>query len=315
VLAYTTRRLLLLIPTLLGVSFAVFLTMHLAPGDPAQIMLGPRATATELARLRAELGLDRPFYEQYATWLWKILHGDWGRSLQLKRAVLPLVLDRFGNTAILALAALTLASLFGLAAGILAAHLRYTWADRLVTLAALLGFSIPVFWLALLLQLTLGLRLSWFPISGMYSVGDASLRSLLWHLILPATALAAGPAAIIARMTRSTLLETFQEEFIMTARAKGLKESVVLLKHALKNALIPTLTIIGMEGGFMLAGAVFVEMIFSWPGIGLLMVNGILARDFPLVQGALLLTAASYVFINLVVDLLYAYLNPRITYE
>ncbi len=314
-IAYTIRRLLLLIPTLLGVSFAVFLTMHLAPGDPVQIMLGPRATAAEMARLRAELGFDRPFYEQYASWLWRILNGDWGRSLQLKRAVLPLVLDRFGNTAILALTALALASLFGLTAGILAAYFRYTWLDRAVTVGALIGFSIPVFWLALVLQLTLGLQLGWFPISGMYGVGESGLGALLRHLVLPATALAAGPAAIIARMTRSTLLETLQEEFILTARAKGLKERVVLLKHALKNALIPTLTIIGMEGGFMLAGAVFVEMIFSWPGIGLLMINGILSRDFPLVQGALLLTATSYVLINLIVDLLYSYLNPRITYE
>lgn len=314
-LAYTTHRLLLLIPTLLGVSFAVFLTMHLAPGDPAQIMLGPRATAESLARLRAELGLDRPFYDQYAAWLWKILQGDWGRSLQLKRAVLPLVLDRFGNTAILALAAIGLASLFGTTVGILAAFRRYTLLDRWVTVSALIGFSIPVFWLALLLQLTLGLYLGWFPIAGMQGLDDPSLQSLLWHLFLPTLALAAGPAAIIARMTRATLLETLQEEFIMTARAKGLRESVVLLKHALKNAFIPTLTIIGMEGGFMLAGAVFVEMIFSWPGIGLLMVNGILARDFPLVQGALLLVASAYVIINLIVDLLYAYLNPRITYE
>lgn len=314
-LAYVVRRLLWLFPVLVGVTFLVFLTLHLAPGDPVKIMLGPRATQQAIERLRHELGLDRPFLVQYFTWIGRVLKGDWGRSIQLRRRVLPLVLSRFGFTAMLAFTAIFLASAGGIAAGLGAAFKRHTGWDRLFTFFAILGFSIPVFWLGLIFQLVFGLKLKLFPVSGISSATGGGALDVLHHLVLPSVALAAEPMALIGRMTRSSLLEVVQEDYIKTARAKGLTEKVVLAKHALKNAFIPVLTVIGMQLGFVLAGSVFVEVIFSWPGIGAIMVNGILARDFPLVQGAILIIALSYVLVNLAVDLLYAYINPTIRYE
>lgn len=314
-LAYVARRFIWLFPVLIGVSFLVFLTMHLAPGDPVKIMLGPRATQQSIERLRHELGLDKPFLVQYLNWLAHILKGDWGRSIQLRRKVLPLVISRFGFTAMLAFTAIFLASLGGVAAGLGAAFKRHTIWDRLFTFFAILGFSIPVFWLGLILQLVFGLKLGWFPVSGISSATGGGIPDVLHHLFLPGVALAAEPMALIGRMTRSSLLEVVQEDYIKTARAKGLAEGLVLAKHALKSAFIPVLTVIGMQLGFVLAGSVFVEVIFSWPGIGAIMVNGILARDFPLVQGAILIIALSYVLVNLAVDILYAYINPAIRYE
>ncbi|MDW8126793.1 MAG: ABC transporter permease, partial [Candidatus Bipolaricaulota bacterium] len=293
----------------------VFLTMHLAPGDPVKIILGPRATQQAIDRLRHELGLDRPFVVQYFTWVGNILKGNWGRSIQLRREVFPLVMSRFGFTAILAFTAIFIASLGGVAAGLGAAFKPHTFWDRTFTFFAILGFSVPAFWLGLLLQLVFGLKLGWFPVSGVSSSTGGGALDFLHHMVLPSIALAAEPMALIGRMTRSSLLEVAQEDYIKTARAKGVTERAVLAKHALKSAFIPVLTVIGMQLGFVLAGSVFVEVIFSWPGIGALMVNGILARDFPLVQGAILIIALSYVFVNLGVDLLYAYINPTIRYE
>jgi peptide/nickel transport system permease protein len=312
---YLARRLLWLLPVVVGVSFLVFLTLHLAPGDPVKIMLGPRATQASIDRLRQDLGLDRPLPVQYITWIGRVLQGDWGRSIQLRRRILPLVTGRFQATAILGFSALLLASMGGIAAGLGAAFKRQTIWDRLFTFLAILGFSVPVFWLGLLLQLVFGVRLGWLPTSGMFSVSGRGVADLLVHLVLPVLALSAEPMALIARMTRSSLLEVVEEDYIKTARSKGLTERIVLLKHALKNAFIPILTVIGMQFGFVLAGSVFVEVIFSWPGIGNLIVNGILARDFPLVQGAILFIALSYVIINLIVDLSYAYVNPAMRYE
>jgi len=287
--------------------------MHLSPGDPVKIMLGPRATEEAVNRLRSELHLDQPLFLQYGNWLRNVLKGDWGRSIQLKRNVLPLALDRFSNTVLLALMSIALASAVGILTGSLAAFWRFSIFDRAITFVAITGISIPVFWLGLILQMFFGVILGVLPVSGMTGSGGGLLNTGS-HFVLPVIALAAGPTAVIARITRSSLLEVIGMEYIKAARAKGLTEVAVTFKHALKNAFIPVLTVIGMQLGFALAGAVFVENIFSWPGIGKLLVSGILARDFPLVQGSVLLVAFTFAFVNLLVDLLYAYINPSIQY-
>jgi ABC-type dipeptide/oligopeptide/nickel transport system permease component len=300
---------------LLGVTLLVFLVMQLAPGDPAQIMLGPKATETSLAQLRRELGLDQPLHVQYGRWLGRVVQGDWGRSIQLRREVLPFIVERFRNSAYLMLLAVLLACSVGVPAGILSAIRQYSLGDRAAMILVLMGFSTPVFWLGIILQILFGLKLGLLPVSGMQSPGQSGLGDLLLHLILPAVTLATGAAAIIARMTRSSMLEVIRQDYIRTAKAKGLAERVTTIRHALKNALIPVVTIIGLQIGYLLGGDILIEMVFSYPGIGLAMVNGILARDFPLVQGAILLVASSYVLVNLLVDVLYAYLDPRIRYE
>ena len=311
---YIVQRVLSLLPVLLGVTLLVFLIMQLAPGDPAQIMLGTKATETSLTQLRHELGLDQPLHIQYGRWLFRVLQGDWGRSIQLKREVLPFVLGRFQNSAYLMLLAVLLACLVGIPAGIISAVRQYKLDDRIVMILVLVGFSTPPFWLGLILQIVFGLRLGILPVSGMQSPGQTGLVDLVNHLILPAGVLATGATAVIARMTRSCMLEVIRQDYIRTARAKGLNERLTITRHALKNALIPVVTVVGMQVGFLLSGDILVEMVFSYPGVGLAMVNGILARDFPLVQGAILLVASSYVLINLAVDFAYAYLDPRIHY-
>jgi len=313
--SYLIKRLLYLIPVLFGVTVLVFGIMHLSPGDPAQVILGPKATAASLAKLRAELGLDQPVYKQYFTWIGNVLQGDWGRSIQLKREVLPLVLTRFGNTLILTFFAACLAISVGLFAGIISATKQYSVFDRVSMFSALVGFCLPVFWLGIMLQYIFGLKLGLLPVSGMHSPGQTGFTDMLPFIILPALALSAEPAAVIARMTRSSILEVIRQDYIRTARAKGLSQRTTIAHHALKNALIPVVTVVGMQIGYLLAGAVLVEMVFSWPGIGTLMVNGILARDFPLVQGIILLVATTYVMVNLLVDMLYTFLDPRITYQ
>lgn len=312
---YVTQRVLSLIPVLLGVTLLVFLVMQIAPGDPAQIMLGPKATETSLAQLRHELGLDQPLHIQYARWLSRVVQGDWGRSIQLKREVLPFVLERFKNSAYLMLLGVVIASAVGIPAGIISAIRQYSLSDRVSMILVLVGFSVPVFWLGIILQIVFGLYLGILPVSGMQSPGQSGLGDLLLHLILPAIALATGATAIIARMTRSSMLEVIRQDYVRTARAKGLEERLVINRHALRNALIPVVTIVGLQVGYLLGGDILVEIVFSYPGIGMTMVNGILARDFPLVQGAILLVASSYVLVNLLVDLTYAYLDPRIHYE
>jgi ABC-type dipeptide/oligopeptide/nickel transport system permease component len=296
----------------LGVTLLVFLVMQLAPGDPAQIMLGPKATETSLAQLRHELGLDQPLYVQYGRWLSRVAQGDWGRSIQLKREVLPFITERFRNSAYLMVLAVLLACAVGIPAGIISAIRQYSIGDRLAMVLVLMGFSTPVFWLGIILQIIFGLKLGLLPVSGMQSPGQAGLLDLFQHLLLPAAALATGAAAIIARMTRSSMLEVIRQDYIRTALAKGLTERITTLRHALKNALIPVATIVGLQVGYLLGGDILVEIVFSYPGIGLAMVNGILARDFPLVQGGILLVASAYVLVNLGVDLLFAYLDPRI---
>lgn len=311
---YVVKRLLALVPVLVGITVLVFLTMHLSPGDPALIMLGPHATAQALEQLRHDLGLDLPVPLQYVRWMGRLVAGDWGYSIQLKRSVGELISTRLGATVLLAAAGLALAVALGLPAGVLAAVWGRSGVDRALMGTMLLGFSMPVFWLGLLLQLAFGLRLGWFPISGMYSPGSASPWDLLQHLVLPAVALAVGPAATVARMTRASMLDVAGQEYIRAAKARGIGPGSLIFRHALRNALIPTVTVVGMQAGYLLGGEVLVEMLFNWPGLGMLMVNGILARDFPVVQGGILVVATMYVAANLAVDLLYAYLDPRITY-
>lgn len=312
---YIARRIITLIPVLLGVTLLVFLIMHLAPGDPAQIILGPKATEASLTRLRHELGLDQPFYVQYFRWLWRVVQGDWGRSIQLKREVLPFVLSRFKATAYLTFFSVFLAAFAGIVTGMISATRQYSLEDRATMILVLMGFSMPIFWLGIILQILFGVRFGLLPVSGMQSPGQTGFADLLKHLVLPSLTLATGAAAIIARMTRSSMLEVIRQDYIRTAWGKGLTEWLIVYRHALKNALIPVVTVVGLQVGYLLGGDILVEMVFSWPGLGLAMVNGILARDFPLVQGAILLIASTYVLVNLIVDVFYAYLDPRIHYE
>ncbi|HSJ52500.1 MAG TPA: ABC transporter permease [Anaerolineae bacterium] len=303
-----------MLPVVIGITLLVFLIMQMAPGDPAKIMLGTKATETSLAQLRHELGLDQPLHIQYVRWVARVAQGNWGRSIQLKREVLPFLMDRYVNSAYLTLFAAVIACVVGIPVGVLSAVRQYSFSDRASMVVVLMGFSVPLFWLGIILQIVFGLRLGILPVSGIHSTGRTDMADLLRHLVLPALTLATGATAIIARMTRSSMLEVIRQDYVRTARSKGLGERLIISRHALKNALIPVLTVIGMQVGYLLGGDVLVEIVFSYPGIGLAMVNGILARDFPLVQGGILLVATSYALINLLVDLLYAYLDPRIRY-
>lgn len=313
-LTYTLRRLLGLVAVLFGVSLAVFLIMHLRPGDPALIMLGPHATDESLTRLRHEMGLDLPLYVQYGRWLGNLLHGDWGRSIQLKREVLPLLVLRFQATAWLTLVGALLAVVLGVSAGILSATRQYSWLDRTSMVGMLMAFSVPVFWLGLLLQLFLGQRLGWFPISGMQSPGDASWGDFFRHAVMPALAVATGPGAVIARMTRSSMLEVVRQDYIRTAKAKGLGQGGILFIHALKNAAVPIVTVIGIGIALLIGGAVVTESVFAIPGLGRLTIDAILRRDYPVIQGIVLLFSFVYVLVNLMIDVVYTLVDPRIRY-
>jgi len=313
---FLLRRLLLVGPVLLGVSIVVFAVLHLSPGDPAEIMLGPQATHDDISRLRTELGLDEPLPVQYARWMGRVLQGDLGRSLWMKRPVLGEVLRRFQATVILTASALLLSTLGGIALGVLSAARRNSLVDRLSALASLFGASMPSFWLGIVLMVIFALWLGWLPASGMFApYGGGGVGDLLSHLVLPTITLAAASLTIIARLTRSTMLDVLGQDYVRTARAKGVRESFVVVRHALRNALIPTVTVVGVQAGYLLGGAVLTETVFAWPGVGTLMVQGILARDFPLVQGCVLVIALGFVLVNLAVDVLYAALDPRIRRE
>jgi len=313
---FLVRRLLLLVPVLMGVSVIVFLVLHLAPGDPAEIMLGAQATQADRLRLRADLGLDDPLSVQYARWLGHVVRGDLGRSLWMRRPVLGEVLARYQATLILTATALLLSSVGGVALGILSATRPNSLLDRTSAVASLFGASMPVFWLGIVLMVIFSLTLGWLPASGMYApYGGGDLGDLLRHLVLPALTLAAASVTIVARLTRSAMLDVLGQDYTRTARAKGLVERRVVVRHALKNALVPIVTVIGVQAGYLLGGAVLTETVFAWPGVGTLMVQGILARDIPLVQGCVLVVALTFVLVNLFVDVLYAWLDPRIRYE
>ncbi len=333
-LRYLLKRILMLIPVLLGVSLFVFVVMHLFAGDPARVMLGQHATNEQVEALRESMGLNDPIYVQFAHFLSDLLHGDFGRSLMTRAPVLDEIFARFPATVELALAAIIIASVVGITVGVISAVKQYSFFDYLSMIGALLGVSMPIFWLGLMMIILFSLTLNWLPVNGRIDVGleplhitglyvvDSiitgnweSLKSALMHLIMPATALASYSMAIIARMTRSTMLEVIRQDYIRTARAKGLKESVVIFKHALRNALIPIVTVIGLQLGVLMGGAVLTETVFSWPGIGSRMVDAILAGDFPLVQGTVIFIATVFVIVNLIVDMLYAWLDPRIKYS
>jgi peptide/nickel transport system permease protein len=304
---YLVKRLLAAIPVLFGVSVVVFSMLHLVPGDPVKMMLSEFQTSPEqIARLRAQLHLDEPLLKQFGRFLWNALHGDLGYSIRSRRPVLTEILDNLPSTVVLALAGMVVAVVMGVTLGVIAAVRQQSWFDTCAMLTALLGVSMPSFWLGLLLIFALSLRLGWLPATG---GGDFQ------HLIMPAVTLGMGAAAIIARLSRSCMLEVLRQEYITTARSKGLWEPLVILRHGLKNALIPVVTIIGLQLGQLLGGTVIIETVFARPGVGRLIVNGILEKDFPLVQGIVLVGATSYVFINLLVDVTYALLDPRIRYE
>jgi peptide/nickel transport system permease protein len=312
-LVYTFKRLLALVPVLLGLTVIVFGIMALIPGDPATAILGSYATPENVARINRDLGLDRPLWQQYLIWIQNLLQGDLGRSYSLNRPVLDEVLERYSATLILAGAAMFLCTVFGLLIGIWTAARQYGWTDRILTFLVLIGISIPSFWLGLLLILQFSVRQRWLPASGMYAIyGGGDLPDLLKHLILPATTLAIVAAGVIARLTRSAMLEVLRQDFIRTARAKGVGERGVLYRHAFKAALVSIIPVIGVQAGFVLGGAVYIETVFQWPGIGRMLVQAISTRDILLVQGGVLVVAASYVLFNLCADLLQGWLDPRV---
>jgi ABC-type dipeptide/oligopeptide/nickel transport system permease component len=304
------------VPVLLGVSFIVFMMMHLAPGDPAEAMLGPLRTEATLARVRHELGLDQPLPVQYLTWLGRAVTGDLGTSIRLNRPVLREVLARFGDSALLGTTAFTIATILGLAAGVVSATRRGTLIDRLVTVATVTGLSMPPFYLGMLLIVLCSVKLGVLPASGMYEIrGEPTPLELARHIILPAITLAAAPLTVIARISRSSMLEVLNQDYVRTARAKGLGENVVMVRHALKNALGPVLSVLGLEVGYLLSAAALVEVVFSWPGLGSLLVQSVVTRDLPLAQGCVLLIAVLYVVVTVVADLMQAVLDPRIQFR
>jgi len=352
---YILRRLVMLIPVLLGISIITFSMLRLIPGDPCRVMLGERATAEMCAAFAERMGLNDPIYVQFGRYLFNIVRGDLGTSIKTGQPVTAELIQRLPMTFELTLASMTLAVTLGILAGIIAAVRNNSAVDLATMVLANVGVSMPIFWLGLILMFIFAFKLGWLPPSGRSTVGvevvsltklwnlDAStpralyalvdflsgfrlLTSLVtgnmaafWdtvkHLILPAAALATIPTAIIARMTRSSLLEVLNQDYIRTARAKGLTPRLVLWRHALKNAMLPIVTVIGLEVGYLLGGAFLTETVFSLPGVGRLMVDRILARDYPVVQGAVLVIATIFVFVNLVVDLTYAWLDPRIRLE
>ena len=305
-LTFLARRLLAVVPVLFGVTLAVFSMLFLVPGDPVKIMLAEFVTTPEqVARMREQLHLDEPILKQYGRFVGNALRGDLGTSIRSRRAVATEIGENVGSTAQLALASMAVAVVIGVPLGLTAALFRSSWFDAGSMIVALLGVSMPSFWLGLLMIFAFSLHLGWFPATG---GGD------LWHLVLPAVTLGMIASAIIARLTRSSMLEVLGQDYVRTARAKGLAWWGVVVRHALKNALIPVITIFGLQFGNLLAGAVIVETVFSRPGLGRLIVGGILAKDFPLVQGTVLFVATAYVMINVLVDITYAYVDPRIRF-
>lgn len=303
---YVIKRLLSIIPVLFGISLLLFFMLRALPGDPAQVLAGQMATPEDIEIIRHQLGLDKPVYIQYAVFLGRLAKFDLGRSARTQNPVIQEIWARLPNTMLLAVVAITLACLFGIPAGIISAIKPYTFLDYLVTSAALFGISMPVFWLGLMLVVVFSIMLPWLPAGGTGS----------WkHVILPSITLTAFVVAFIARMTRSSMLEVLSQDYTTTARSKGLKEKVVVIKHALKNALIPIITVVGLQFGMLLGGAVLTETVFAWPGVGRLIVDSILARDYPVIQGTILIFGLIYTLINLMVDVIYAYVDPRIRYD
>lgn len=311
--AYILKRLISLIPVLFGLSIVVFLVMAMIPGDPATAILGSYATPENVERINRDLGLDKPLIEQYFVWIGNVLQGDLGRSFALNRPVIDEVLERFQATLILAGVSLVLCSIVGLLAGVVSAVRQYGWVDRTITFAVLAGISMPSFWLGLILILLFAVEWRLLPASGMYAIyGGGDLRDLLLHLILPAATLSVVAAGIIARLTRAAMLEVLRQDYIRTARAKGVPERRVIWRHTFRAALVSVIPVIGVQAGFVLGGAVYIETVFQWPGVGAMLVKAISTRDILLVQGGVLVVAASYVLFNLAADVLQTMLDPRI---
>ena len=302
---YILKRLLSTLPVLLGISLLLFFMLRMLPGDPAQVLAGQMASQEDIKNIRQQLGLDKPVFVQYGLFLSRLAKLDLGRSARTQNPVIKEIWARLPNTVLLAVTAITLACLFGIPAGIISAVRPYTWIDYLFTSMALFGISMPVFWLGLMLIVVFSLVLHLLPAGGIGS----------WkHVILPSFTLAAFVVAFITRITRASMIETLSQDYTTTARSKGLKEQVVIVKHALKNALIPIITVVGLQFGLLLGGAVLTETVFAWPGLGRLIVDSILARDYPVIQGTILIFGLLYILVNLVVDLLYAFIDPRIRY-
>jgi ABC-type dipeptide/oligopeptide/nickel transport system permease component len=306
VLRFLARRLVLTIPVLLGVATLVFSLIHLIPGDPALAMLGETASDEDVAALRGKLGLDRPLVEQYGAFLGGAVRGDLGTSLRTSQPVTQAILERLPATFELAAAAMLVSIAFSIPLGIVAAVKRGTAIDHAATTLSLIGVSVPNFWLGPLLAIVFSIELGWLPVSG---------RGTPAHLVLPAISLGAALAAILARMTRATLLEELREPYVQAARARGASRWRAVLHHAFRNSLIPVVTLIGLQFGAVLTGAVITETVFAWPGIGRLLIQSIGFRDYPLVQGCILLIAVTYVGMNLLTDLVYGFIDPRIRYE
>lgn len=301
---YIRLRLLSAIPTLLGVSFVVFFVMHVLPGDPVDVMLAETgASAERVAELRAQMGLDQPFFEQYLRFLGNALQGDLGRSLHTNQPVLEAILDQAPETLQLALASMLLAVFMGVTLGVIAAVNHNRWLDTVAMVYSMLGISMPLFWFGLIGIMIFSLHLRWVPTAG---------SGTLHHLILPAILLGMTLAAIIARLVRSSMLEVLRQDYMTTARSKGMRERLVILRHGLRNAMIPVVTVVGLQFSALLSGAVVIETIFSRRGIGSLAIRAVTTNDFPMVQGTVLFAAVIYVLINLITDITYGYLDPRI---
>jgi peptide/nickel transport system permease protein len=322
---------MIMIPTLLWVSIIVFLMLHLTPGDPAELLMGERASEEALQEIREHLGLNKPLYVQYGMFLKQLMQGDLGETIWTRQKVWIEVKQRFPATIELSLVALFISCVMGMILGIISATKQYSIFDYLSMLGALIGVSMPIFWLGLVFMLIFSLNLGWLPMSGRLSVGveletitnfyilDAVLtrnwpafRDAVWHIIMPAFTLSTIPTAIVARMTRSSMLEVLRQDFIKTAEAKGLSQFKVVFKHALRNALIPVVTTIGLQFGVLLCGAILTETIFAWPGVGKWIYDAVMQRDYMVIRSGTLFLASIFIVINLCVDLLYAVINPRI---
>ena len=331
-IGFIIRRTLVVIPTILGITIIIFMMLAITPGDPAELLLGERATEASLAAMREYLGLNKPLYVQYGLFLKRVAKFDLGETIWTRQKVYIEIMELFPATIELTLAAMIISSFLGALLGIVSATKQYSWFDYVSMLGSLFGVSMPVFWLGLMLMLIFSLTLGWFPMSGRLGVDIdlttitnfyvldailtrnwAALKDALMHLALPAIALSTIPLAIVARMTRSSMLEVLRQDYIKTARAKGLSEVKIVLKHALRNGLIPVVTVVGLQFGILLGGAILTETVFAWPGIGKWLFDGVVKRDYMVIQGGTLLVASVFVIINLFVDLLYAVINPRIS--
>ncbi|MCI6261329.1 ABC transporter permease [Pyramidobacter sp. SM-530-WT-4B] len=307
-LKYVIRRLLTLIPVIVGVTFIVFFILNLSPGDPAAIILGEQATEEALAMKREELHLNDPLLKRYGRYMWDMLHGDLGLSYKNSISVWDQVIGRFPNTCVLAVAGIMVALLIGIPVGIISAKKQYSLIDNVSMVFALIGVAMPNFWFGLLAVIVFSLTLGWLPSQGM----GEGLVPLLRSIVLPALTLGTGCAATVTRMTRSSMLEVIRQDYISTARAKGLDEKTITCRHMLRNALIPIITATGLQFGSLLGGAMLTETIFSWPGLGRLMVDAIKSKDIPLVLGSIIFMATTFSIVNLVVDIVYAFVDPRI---